>query len=271
MSRPIWLVSLIKKGFPYRFRLARLTHLPLIGRWIDNWLFRDDRLFILPKENSVQINQSLSQPESLVLPSQIIEHFIRQTDDLWIMNKCICRDASKCRDYPIDYGCLFLGKAVHGINPKLGRLVSQSEALAYVRQCREAGLVHLIGRNRLDTVWLGTGPGHELLTICHCCPCCCLWKMLPNLPAEMESRLTGLPGLKPIVTDRCTGCGHCADNVCFVNAIQIKDGKAGILDACKGCGRCVTACPEQAIELSIPSNALDEVKSLIASTMRLDR
>ncbi len=39
---------------------------------------------------------------------------------------------------------------------------------------REAGLVHLIGRNRLDTVWLGLGPSKAvaetnfdyLLTVC---------------------------------------------------------------------------------------------------------
>ena len=30
MSRPLWFVNLIKKSFPQRFRLARLTHLPVI-------------------------------------------------------------------------------------------------------------------------------------------------------------------------------------------------------------------------------------------------
>jgi hypothetical protein len=90
------------------------------------------------------------------------------------MNTCLCRDAKQCKDYPIDLGCLFLGEAALGINPRLGRGVTKREALEHIRRCREAGLVHLIGRNKLDTVWLGVGPGDKLLTICHCCPCCCL-------------------------------------------------------------------------------------------------
>jgi hypothetical protein len=55
-------------------------------------------------------------------------------------------------------GCLFMGKAVLGINPALGRLVSKEEAHEHIRRCNEKGLFHLIGRNKLDTVWLGIGP-----------------------------------------------------------------------------------------------------------------
>jgi hypothetical protein len=75
------------------------------------------------------------------------------------MNSCICREAERCEDYPIDLGCLFLGEAALGINPQLGRRVTKEKALQHVRRCREAGLVHLIGRNKLDTMWLGVGPG----------------------------------------------------------------------------------------------------------------
>lgn len=270
MSRPLWFVKLIKQGFPYRFRLARLTRVPFLGRWIERALFHGDRLYYLPHETAITVNRSLQHPVSITLPEEIVEYFIKQTHDLWIMNKCICRDASQCRAYPINYGCLFLGKAIYKIHPELGRKVSQAEALAYAVKCREAGLIHLIGRNRLDTVWLGTGPGQELLTICHCCPCCCLWKMLPNLPARIESRVSGLPGLKPVVTERCTGCGQCANDICFVDAIQIQNGKAQIADHCKGCGRCVRVCPEQAIELKIGPEALEEVQSRIASLVHLE-
>ncbi|NQT25116.1 4Fe-4S binding protein [candidate division KSB1 bacterium] len=269
MSRPLWFVEFIKRSFPHRFKLTWLTHVPLIGHWIDNALFRGDHLYFLPHEKTIVLNQSLPNPESLVLPFRIVEHFIKQTNDLWIMNKCICRDASQCKDYPIDCGCLFLGNAVHGINPDLGRPVTQAEALHYVAKCREAGLIHLIGRNRLDTVWLGTGPVNELLTICNCCPCCCLWKMLPNLPMHIESRVSGLPGLFPTINDQCTGCGICTDNICFVNAISMKEGRVDIGEGCKGCGRCVSACPEQAIELNVSRNALDEIQSQIASLVHL--
>ncbi len=38
MSRPLWFVALLKKSFPQRFRLARLTHLPVIGALTDRSL-----------------------------------------------------------------------------------------------------------------------------------------------------------------------------------------------------------------------------------------
>jgi heterodisulfide reductase subunit A-like polyferredoxin len=60
-----------------------------------------------------------------------------------------------------------------------------------------------------------------------------------------------MPGVTVVVSDRCVGCGTCAQGVCFVDAIHLTDGRAAINDACRGCGRCVSACPEQAIELRI--------------------
>ncbi len=182
MSTPIWFVSLIRRAFPGRYVLARATKLPLVGRVLDEMLFAGDALVYVPPDETVrriEIHQPVDDAGSMVLPSQLVEHFIEQAEYCWIMNACICRQAGDCRDYPVDLGCLFLGRAAAGINPKLGRAVTRDEALAHVRRCQDAGLVHLIGRNKLDTVWLGVGPGDQLLTICNCCPCCCLWRLLP--------------------------------------------------------------------------------------------
>lgn len=251
MGHPTWFVNLIKRTFPGRFRLAQLTKTPVIGRAIDRMLFDDDDIIYLPKDNVIPVNRQLTGPESIAVPSQVVEHFIARASHHWIMNACICRDASACRDYPTDLGCLFLGEAVLQINPALGRLVSQEEALAHVRRCREAGLVHLIGRNKLDTVWLGAGPGDRLMTICNCCPCCCLWRMLPRLDPAISVKVTRMPGVNVTVTDRCAGCGTCTAGICFVDAIRLVDGCATIDAACRGCGRCVEVCPNEAIELTI--------------------
>jgi len=129
--------------------------------------------------------------------------------------------------------------------------VTKEQALEHVRRCRKAGLVHLIGRNKLDTVWLGVGPGARLLTICNCCPCCCLWRVLPYLAPQIGSKVARMPGVSVAVGDDCTGCGVCAEGTCFVNAIHMVDGHAAIGEACRGCGRCVDACPQQAIKISI--------------------
>jgi ferredoxin len=225
--------------------------LPLIGGIIEKWFFDGDGLIFLPQDRVIQINQPLDLPGEMVLPSQVVEYFIEQASARWIMNTCLCRDAKQCQDYPIELGCLFLGEAADGINPKLGRPVSKEEALAHVQRCRQAGLVHLIGRNKLDTVWLGVGPGDRLLTICNCGPCCCLWHVLPYTASHIGAKIMRMPGVSVVVNDGCVGCGVCAQGLCFVNAIELVDGRAVVSEACRGCGRCVDACPEGAIGITI--------------------
>ena len=273
MARPMWFVKLLKKTFPNRSLIAKATNIPLMGRLVDKIFFEGDDVIYLPKDSvaqkTIQIGRKLDRPEETTLPSEIVHHFIEKANKHWIMNECICRDAATCEDYPIDYGCLFMGEAVADINPNLGRLVTKEEAHDYVRKCREAGLVHLIGRNKLDAQWLGVSPGDKLLTVCNCCPCCCLWKMLPDLNPEIGRKITKMSGVEVKVTDACVGCGTCTEeNVCFVNAISLVDGKAVISAECRGCGRCVEVCPENAIELTIDNpefirNSIDRVSSVV--------
>ncbi|MCP4516628.1 MAG: 4Fe-4S ferredoxin, partial [Delftia sp.] len=187
----------------------------------------------------------------MVLVLEVLGGFMEKANYHWMMKGCICCDSNGCQDYRIDLGCLFLGEAVLGINPRLGRRVSKDEALEHVRRGAEAGLVHLIGRNKLDTVWMGVGPGDKLLTICNCCPCCCLWRVLPDLVPWIGDKVTRMPAVMVSVPERCIGCGTCTREVCFVDAIRLQGERAVISDACRGCGRCVSVCPQGAIELVI--------------------
>jgi ferredoxin len=274
MSRPVWLVNLIKWAFPSRFKIAAWARkYPLFGKFVDFHLFRGDDVIYLPKEDvardatrRIPVNAPVTAPEETVLPSRVAEHFVRQAEHIWIMDTCFCRDAEQCEDYPIDLGCIFMGEATRHINPKLGHPASQAEALAHLERAQEAGLVHMIGRNRIDSVWLGAKPYDRLMTICHCCPCCCLWRVLPDLPAHIEGNITRMPGVTVRVTDACVGCGACTQDVCFVDAIRLEDGRAVISDACRGCGRCVEACPHAAIELTIedPSAVESAIERLAA-------
>jgi len=251
MSSTIWFVSFLKFFFPGRFFFAKLTKLPIIGDLIDLSLFHDDYILYLPLDKNIKINEDIEDAQDLVVPSQIVEHFVEAAGYHWIMDFCICREGDDCTEYPKDLGCLFLGKPVLGINSKLGRLVSKEEAKAHLLRCREAGLVHMIGRNKLDAVWLGIGPSEQLLTICNCCPCCCLWKIIPNLTNSISDKVNRLPGIQVVVTDKCMGCGECAGGICFTDSISIVAGFATIKDACKGCGRCLDVCQFGAIQIEI--------------------
>ncbi|MCL7452537.1 MAG: 4Fe-4S binding protein [Anaerolineae bacterium] len=240
----------MRRAFPGRFLAARATHWPVVGAVADRWLFGGDELYYLPKDGVIQVGEAIGTAEEVVLPSQVVEYFVLEANTHWIMDRCLCRDGAGCEDYPVDLGCLFLGEAAAGINPKLGRLVSKEEALLHVQRCRDAGLVHLIGRNKLDTLWLGVGPGDRLLTICNCCPCCCLWRVLPHVAPQIGAKVQPMPGLTVSVGDQCAGCGDCTE-VCFVDAIELVDGRAVIGEGCRGCGRCAEACPQGAIEISV--------------------
>lgn len=265
--RPLWFVELLKKTFPNIKIIAKLTRVPFLGKFFDLAMFEGDEVIYLTQDSVIQINKELNKEDDMVLPSQVLEYFINKANYHWIMNFCICRDSMQCKDYPINLGCLFLGEAVLGINPQLGRLVSKDEALDHIRKCKEAGLVHMLGRNRLDKQWLGVKPGDKLLSICNCDPCCCLWRIAPILATKIGSKIQKMPGLEIKVTDKCIGCGTCTKGICFVDAIQLIENRAQISKECRGCGRCVEVCPQNAIEVSI--NDTDYVKKSIKQIDKL--
>lgn len=261
-------IRILTKLFPYRFLFARFTKISGIGNVIDKMFFEEDRIYYLPIDKVVEIEQNINQEDSTILPSKVVEYFIDKSEHRFIMNFCICRISKDCNNYPKEYGCLFLGEATLNIDSRLGRLVTKEEAKEYVNKCREAGLVHLIGRNKLDSVWLKAKPPEKLLTICNCCECCCLWMMLPNLSKAINSKVTKISDLEIKVTDRCTGCKECV-SLCFVRAISIINSKAVINNDCRGCGRCVQKCRSNAIELIIPDNYLEEPIENISSSVDL--
>ena len=261
-------VKLLEKFFPQRFKLAKLTHIPF-ARWIINkMVFDKNNLTYLTKDKVVEINlnKKIEPVESIVVPSKVVEHFIEKSSYRFIMDFCICREAMQCRDYPIQLGCLFMGEAAKRIPKELGRPASKKEALDHVEKCRKAGLVHLIGRDKLDETWLGVGSKIPLVTVCSCCNCCCLWRMLPHLDDSLSSTVKRMPGVEIRVNENCTGCGACTQNVCFINAIQIKDGVAKISQDCLACGRCAEICPNNAIELII--NDKEFIKKTIERVKR---
>ena len=177
------------------------------------------------------------------------------------MNSCLCRKSNNCKDYPQDIGCIFLGPTANKIPEHIGKKSTVEEALAQVDEADAAGLSHIIGRNKIDTVWMNIRPGKGLLTICHCCPCCCLWKVYPNLDDEISDKLEKLDGVSvELHEDNCRMCKKCLNEICMFQAISLKDDKISIdHDICKGCGLCVNACKFDAITIDYTDETIDNV------------
>ncbi len=251
MGTPLWLLHFIKMAFPYRRKIARLSRIPVVAAAMDKTIFNGDDMIFLPRDRVV-VGQTIEPPASTVLPSALVDHFIEKASYRWIMDYCICRDGDNCQHYPHDLGCIFLGDAVLNISSKIGHLASKDEALTHARRARDLGLVNLIGRDRIDNIWSGAKPFGRLMTICHCCPCCCLFRVLPDLDPVNRAKVTRMPGVRVWVNAQdCIGCGACESQGCFVEAIKVSGGRAQISQECRGCGRCVEACPQKAIHLNI--------------------
>ena len=79
---------------------------------------------------------------------------------------------------------MFIGPAVRSVDPEVGRLVSREEALAHLQEATDAGLVSCLGKFNGDAIALGVWQHKKLMTICHCCPCCCISTSIPFASRE---------------------------------------------------------------------------------------
>lgn len=271
--------SLARYTFQTRFFLSRLTRKSrIIKKIADRLLFEDNEMFVIANKSAVkktesaritaniEINQSFQKEDSEFVPSEIIKEAIKGAKNIFIMNKCLCRSSADCQDYPHDFGCIFLGPATKKIASRYGKTASVEEALEHVDTADKLGLSHLIGRNKIDSVFMNVRPKEELLTICHCCPCCCLWKIIPDLDDDISNSIKRLEDVEVNVkNENCRMCKKClGDDVCFANAISIEDGGINInQDKCLGCGHCVQACQFDGIELNYSQKSVDSVLNRI--------
>lgn len=206
----------------------------------------------------IPINQDLVLPESAAAPVSIIEHFINEACHHVILSRCPCRSGNDCEDFPADFGCTFIGAAARGVRPEVGRHVTREEALEHLREATRMGLVSCLGRFKGDAIMLGVRDHAHLMTICHCCPCCCLTTSMPLASKEARGLLVKLEGVKVEITDGCNGCGLC-EEVCNFEAIKVEGGVAVVdEEECKGCGRCATVCKRKAVRITVDNPAFIE-------------
>jgi len=246
--------------YPTVYRLGKtilkLTKLPFMDKPND-LIFdsKNTRLTFIP------INVSIEPPDTTVAPVSIAEHFIRESSHRFLMSYCPDRDANDCSKYPQDIGCLWIGGATAEINapPEIGRLVSVEEAIAHLHRARAAGLVPFIGKFKADALCMGINKEHKrFMTMCFCCPCCCIFKYMGYGRPEFKNMVHKIQGVSVSVeSNTCVGCGECT-KACLFGNIAVVNDKACISDECKGCGFCAEACPNKAISIKIEDHAFIE-------------
>jgi len=257
MGRPKWFYEFWIRVWPLGKVANWLGSRPVIGSLLRP-LFspRDNRAVIIP------VNQAVQGTESVVLPFSLLAPLVERASQRFVLAECICRQGERCRHYPRDLGCLFLGDGAAMIDPSQGRPVGVEEALSHARRAMEAGLVPLILHAAFDAYMLGI-PFRRMLAVCFCCDCCCTVRQSLRLgPPLFWDAVLRLPGLTVTVGPECNGCGACLDR-CYVQAISLDDGRVAIGERCKGCGRCVATCPVGAIRLQLAEEA-DVLGGLLA-------
>ena len=156
---------------------------------------------------------------------------------------CICRVQQglleKACDKPLEVCLIFGSHADYYVENKLGRYISQEEALAVLDACEEAGLVNQPA-NMIN-------PGG----MCNCCgDCCGLLRNINKLSKPAEVVYNNY--YAEVDAELCTACETCLER-CQMAAVTINDDQVAQVnrDRCIGCGLCVTTCPSEAIALRL--------------------
>jgi len=231
----------------YRFKHAALwlTRMPVIKSITMKVLDVDSmNLRYIPVYEDIEL------PSGAAAPISVVEHFIENASHHVILNRCPCRSENGCTEYDRSFGCTFLGEDARGVDPEVGRHVTKQEALDHLHQATESGLISMVGKFRADAIMLGVKDRARLISICHCCPCCCLIGNLPGGARELMEHFVRLEGVKIEVTEDCDGCGLCVDT-CLFKQIKVCGGAAFIAEECRGCGRCAMVCPRNAVRVTV--------------------
>lgn len=241
--RKMW-YSLMVSLWPLGNVWKKLARMPMLDRTLGPLLWNERNLdaTYIPVGEAVEI-----QPGSFI-PYQVIADFTELASNRFILNRCLCRSAFKCRNYPQEIGCVFLGDAAAEIDTAFGRAVTAGEALAHVERARNQGLLPSMIHGSFDASLFGIDY-RKMLAVCFCCNCCCAFRSdMRGGPVAYRDRIMRLPGLVMATEGGCSRCRACED-ACFLGAIKLGVEGPEFAEFCKGCGRCADVCPRGNIRI----------------------
>lgn len=233
-----------------------LSKLPIFRNLVTTRMSDEDMGFYIP------INQALGTFENQILPVKVIKHFIDKASNIVMLHSCGCRVYNDCKVYEKTIGCMYMGDDTLNllIPEDKGHVATKGEALERVERAVENGLTPLIGRAMDEAVGFGVKDTGKFLSMCFCCPCCCVDIKILKYASSSLNFIHKIEGLNVLVDkDLCIGCGECLD-ACVWNGMEMIDGKAHVSERCVGCGRCEAACPNGAISITFnDSGNIDEL------------
>ena len=245
-----------------------LTRLPIFRNIVEKW--HDPKT---ADGSYIPMNVTLGTFDDQILPMKVLEHFINKSNHFLLFNQCGCRLFHECKDHDFKIGCLYLGADVPNIDevfPKItpGRahFGTREEALERVRLAYNNGLVTVIGRLKLESESMGVPDRGHFMTVCFCCPCCCVNGKWRFGTSELQNLMQRMDGVTVTVDEElCVGCEECME-VCVFNGMEIIDGTAKVnQERCLGCGRCERVCQNGAISIT-----LDDPKKLDEFIRRIE-
>ncbi|PKN59977.1 MAG: 4Fe-4S ferredoxin, partial [Deltaproteobacteria bacterium HGW-Deltaproteobacteria-11] len=163
---------------------------------------------IIPVEQPVEMRQR-------ILAYEDVRELIESTRRVAV-TKCTCRLVAGNCDKPIEV-CLQVGKgADYTIERESGRELTKEEALRLVRECEEAGLVHVVMNK--------AGESHF---ICNCCEDCCMSFTL--LISDGFKLCDPSRFLAEVDARSCTACGECEER-CYFGALSLDESGVAEID-----------------------------------------
>jgi ferredoxin len=248
-------------------RVLQQSEKPIIGPVLRKVARLDQPEKNFTQSQVINISKDLNknnENQNTILPIQLIEKIIQKSPNIYIVDKCLCRDGKKCTNYPHDIGCIFLGKGARMVEDRrLGHKATTEEALAHVQKAVELGLIGQALWIEVEQFFWGIAADEmpQWFEICFCCPCCCLsLDTYKKNTMIWQERVHGV-GWKASVLEKCTACGACVDG-CPINAITLNGGDSiTIAETCLGCGICVQRCPHEAVEIvqvEPPKNEIED-------------
>ncbi|CAN2040074.1 4Fe-4S ferredoxin [Candidatus Magnetomoraceae bacterium gMMP-15] len=201
------------------------------------YLIKDQLKLKTKQLRVIPVSKSISAKIN-IMPYENAEAIIKKQSKI-IVASCICRKEhemmGKGCGKPIETCLVFGPGAVYYEENKLGRNISQNEALEIINKGIEAGLV------------LQPGNSKKPINICLCCDCCC--QILKNVKKLDKPALGVCSGYYAEINQQnCIACETCEES-CPMDAISIDKTASVNIDRCIGCGLCVINCDVDAISL----------------------